>query len=284
MNDSNNWREERRKRRDAARERWRTRFEARYQNMESGEFYRQGRMWTGIFILLIGVAVLIDRTTTGLPEWLISWQTFLIALGLFIGVKHQFRNVAWLVLILVGSAFLLPEINPELNFRPYVWPAVLIIVGAFIILRPRRCNWDDSETNDSQKKSGPAPDIEEAKIVDETSYSKEDFVHTTSVFGGVKKNIISKNFKGGDLVNIFGGSELDLSRSDINGVATVEVTNIFGGTKLIVPSDWSVKSDAAVIFGGIDDKRHIPNDPAATNKTLLIKGTVIFGGVDIKSY
>ena len=283
MNDSNNRSEERRNRRDEAREKWRAKFEARFQDMESGEYHRRGRMWTGIFILLIGVAVLIDRTSTGLPEWLISWQTFLIALGLFIGIKHQFRNVAWLVLILVGGAFLLPEINPELNFRPYIWPTVLIVVGAFIIFRPRNDFWE-GKCSRPEKKNGKTPDIEDAKIVDETSFSKDDFVHATSVFGGVKKNIISKNFKGGDLVNIFGGSELDLSRSDINGVATIEVTNIFGGAKLIVPSDWSVKSDAAVIFGGIDDKRHIPNDPAATNKTLLIKGTVIFGGVDIKSY
>jgi di/tricarboxylate transporter len=110
MNDSNNRRsEERRNRREEARERWRAKFEARFQDMESGEYHRRGRMWTGIFILLIGVAVLIDRTSTGLPEWLISWQTFLIALGLFIGVKHQFRNVAWLVLILVGGAFCCPR-------------------------------------------------------------------------------------------------------------------------------------------------------------------------------
>lgn len=279
----NNWREERRRRRGEARERWRANFEERYSNMNAHPEFGRGGKWTGVFILLVGIAVLIDRTTTGLPEWFISWQTLLIALGLFLGVKHHFRNPSWFILMLVGGAFLVPEINPELNFRPYIWPIILIVVGAFILLRPRKNYWGGC-SGPGQKKNGSKPDIEDAKVVDETQFSKDDFVHATSVFGGVKKNVISKNFKGGDLVNIFGGSELDLSRSDINGIATVEVTNIFGGTKLIVPSDWSVKSDAAVIFGGIDDKRHINNDPATTEKTLLIKGTVIFGGVDIKSY
>ena len=85
-------------------------------------------------------------------------------------------------------------------------------------------------------------------------------------------------------LNIFGGTELDLSRADINGEAIIEMTTIFGGTKLVVPSNWTVKSDAAVIFGGVEDKRAMPAVNEVTNKTLTLKGTVIFGGIDIKSY
>lgn len=285
MNDYRRWkeqqREERRRMRDEMRERWRARFNDE-QHFMAGSQFRGNGVWTGIFILLIGVAALIKATVTGLPDWFFSWQTFLIALGLFTGIKHGFRGATWFILILIGGAFLAPEINPELQIRRYIWPVVLILIGAFIILRPRRRYWE--ECGSGQKKSSVSPDVEDAKIVDETSFSKEDYVHATSVFGGIKKNIISKNFKGGDLVNIFGGSELDLSRSDFSGTATIDLTNIFGGTKLIVPPDWVVKSDAAVVFGGVDDKRHNSSDPASTGKILLIKGTVIFGGVDIRSY
>ncbi len=115
--------------------------------------------------------------------------------------------------------------------------------------------------------------------------SKEDYVNATSVFGGTKKNILSKNFKGGEIVNIFGGTELNLSQADINGEAVIEMTTIFGGTKLIIPSNWTVKSDAAIIFGGIEDKRPVsPIDESTHRKILRLKGTVIFGGIDIKSY
>jgi predicted membrane protein len=118
---------------------------------------------------------------------------------------------------------------------------------------------------------------------DDTS-SKEDFVNATSVFGGTKKIIISKNFKGGDLLSIFGGTELDLSKADINGTAILELINIFGGTKLILPSNWTVKSDAAIIFGGIEDKRSVTPAADGSEKILLLKGTVMFGGVDIRNY
>ncbi len=53
---------------------------------------RHGHIWTGVFILLIGVAALVKATVTDLPDWLFSWQTFLIALGVFIGIKHGFQN------------------------------------------------------------------------------------------------------------------------------------------------------------------------------------------------
>src|SRR4030095_16768230 len=115
-------------------------------------------------------------------------------------------------------------------------------------------------------------------------YTKDDFVDSTSIFGGAKKIVISKNFKGGDLVNIFGGTELDLSQADFTGVAVIQLETIFGGTKMLVPSNWSVKSEAVTIFGGIDDKRRMQTITDSPEKILVIKGTVIFGGIEIKSF
>ena len=112
----------------------------------------------------------------------------------------------------------------------------------------------------------------------------EDFVDSTSFFGGAKKNIISKNFKGGDIVNVFGGTELDLSRADFNGTAIIDLTTIFGGTKLVVPSNWTVKSEAVTIFGGMEDKRNVQALSDSAQKILILKGTIIFGGIEIKSF
>ena len=175
--------------------------------------------------------------------------------------------------MIVGGVFLFDRINPDISMRRYIWPMALIAVGMFFIIRPRRRNWD----NWSEKKSGDIPGMSE-------SWSDEDFVDSTSIFGGAKKNIISKNFKGGDLVNIFGGTDLDLTQADFAGKATIELTTIFGGTKLIVPSNWSIKSEAVIIFGGLEDKRKMPAISETPDKVLILKGTVIFGGIEIKSY
>lgn len=265
-------RAERRRRRE---ERWRDRCGPGHQG-GFGIVHSNGSKWTGVFILVIGVAALLKATLTDFPDWLFSWQMLLIAFGLFIGLRHNFRGPGWLVLVLIGGIFLLNEIYPEITFRRYMWPLAIIVVGLFIILRPRR-GWKF----DSNKKTEGAGDSFFSEDID---YSKDDFVDSTSIFGGAKKIVISKNFKGGDLVNIFGGTELDLSQADFTGIAVIELTTIFGGTKLLVPSNWSVKSEAVTIFGGIEDKRKMQPVTEAPEKILVIRGTVIFGGIDIKSF
>lgn len=242
---------------------------------------RHGHIWTGLFILLVGVAALLKASITDLPDWLFSWQTFLIALGIFIGFKHGFRGAAWLILIMVGTAFLLRDLYPELAIRRYIWPFILILIGAFIIIRPRRKSWEQCGWDNKKKNSTS----DSASILnDEETWSKDDFVDSTSIFGGDKKNILSKDFKGGDIVNIFGGTELNLTQADIKGKVPIEITTIFGGTKLIVPSNWEVKSEAVTIFGGLEDKRSVTALPENPDKILLLKGTVIFGGIEIKSF
>ena len=111
-----------------------------------------------------------------------------------------------------------------------------------------------------------------------------DFVDNTAIFSGNKKIILSKNFRGGDLVNIFGGCEVDLTQADMTVPAVLEVTAIFGGATLIVPSNWAIQSEAVTIFGGISDRRKMPVLNEDPKKTLVLKGTMIFGGMEIKSF
>jgi len=266
-------RQEREKRREERRQRWND-----YRHAEFGIIHsRHSGIWTGVFLLAIGIVALLRATIPDFPEWVFSWQMLLIALGMFIGLRHNFRGGAWLILMLVGSIFLFRDIFPEFSFNR-IWPVVLIVVGLFIIIRPRnRHRWSGME----KKTDGNA---DTNLINDDTDYSKEDFITSTSIFGGAKKIVISKNFKGGDLVSIFGGTELDLSQADFTGTAVIELTTIFGGTKFLVPSNWSVKSEAVTIFGGMEDKRRMATVTETPDKTLLLRGTVIFGGIDIKSF
>ena len=63
----------------------------------------------------------------------------------------------------------------------------------------------------------------------------------------------------------------------------LEVVQIFGSTKLIIPPHWEVQSKTATVFGGIEDKR---SAPATGNpeKVLVFEGVTFFGGVTIASY
>jgi predicted membrane protein len=84
------------------------------------------------------------------------------------------------------------------------------------------------------------------------------------------------------VVNIFGGTELDLSQADIQGTVVIDNTNIFGGMKITVPANWEVRTEMTSIMGGTDDKR--TTREIDQNKVLVLTGVCIFGGVDVRSY
>jgi predicted membrane protein len=352
-----------------------------------------GRLWAGLFLLLIGGVLLLDQMGFPLPDWLFSWHVLLIAIGLFLGLRHNFRGGAWLVLILVGGCFVIQDFYPKTELRRFIAPCVLIFIGIIIMFRPRnrwrkeykdywkdewreqmhqkwhqhhwdkrhwnKHHWDrrwnppgsfggpasapnqpgatgpgqpnttqsGPETNTSTDQSGPTtqsgPEANGATSQSDAAnqtgptnqsgaanpwgatnqtgstnqgpgpgfsgtgygsgFTSEDYIDTTSIFGGVHKKVVSKNFRGGDIVTFLGGSEIDLSQAEIIGTARLDVTQVMGGTKIIVPAHWEVRSEVTALFAGFEDKRQ---QPATINpeKVLIIDGTSIFGGIELKNY
>lgn len=229
--------------------------------------------WVGAIILTIGGFLFLERADLFyFPHWLFSWKTMLIALGLIVGINKGFEGIGWLVMILIGSFFLIDDIPGfPYDIDRYAFPIGVIIVGVFIVAKSvlgstsreaKKARWGDGMI---------------------TSDDGEDYFDLTTVFGGNKRKVFSKNFKGGETTCVFGGADIDLSQADINGTVVIDVTQIFGGVKLIIPSNWEMKSDITAIMGGVDDKRSTPQ-AYNTNKKLILTGFVMFGGVDIKSY
>jgi predicted membrane protein len=66
----------------------------------------------------------------------------------------------------------------------------------------------------------------------------------------------------------------------------IDVFAMFGGTTLIVPEAWNIKVRVVSIFGGFSDKHKITKSEKenSSDNILIIKGLVIFGGGEIKSF
>lgn len=111
-----------------------------------------------------------------------------------------------------------------------------------------------------------------------------DMINSQALFCGIQKRILSKNFKGGKVSAIFGGTEIDLTQADLSENAVLSVEVAFGGVKLLMPPHWDLKMGVTNIFAGVEDKRMYPQSTGESNKVLTITGTVLFGGLEIKSY
>ncbi|MBS1647295.1 MAG: hypothetical protein JST67_08135 [Bacteroidetes bacterium] len=235
--------------------------------------HRRRRMAWGFVLFLVGGVFLSEQMGLELPLWLSSWQMLLIALGFFMLLINKFRSFGGFVLILIGTAFLFPGYFIGWHI---LGPVLAMLFGLKLIFFPskrfRHRHWHQQQ-----------PYKNACVFGNDKTTSDEDTINIDIVFSGFKKNIISKNFKGGNIDCTFGGGELDFSQADINGTAVLNIEATFSGVKLIVPSNWSVRTDGArTVFGDVSDKRK--NSQPNIEKTLIINGDITFGGIDIKNY
>lgn len=224
-----------------------------------------GRAIIGIVLILIGVAF-IGRTLDFFPHYVMrhifTWEMILIVLGLIFISTRDNKSTGWILLI-IGLVFWLPDfVHIPYGVRRLFWPTILIIVGVLIIFR---------STSHRREISG--------------SESSVDFIDDVAILGGGDKVITSSNFKGGKVTAIFGGSKIDLTKSELApGKNVIDMFCLFGGSTLIVPENWNVKVDVISILGGFSDKRHVrPDTTMDVGKEIVIKGFAMFGGGEVKN-
>lgn len=225
---------------------------------------KNSRAILGLILIAVG-AVLIAVNLGWIPHsfraWIISWQMLLIVIGLLL-LATKANKGPGIILILIGGFFIAIDYFDNIYYMHRLfWPSLIIFAGIMILFR---------------SKKGPIGTHSELITDDET-------IDDISIFGGGHKVITAKNFKGGKITSIFGGSTLDFSQANLAvGISEIEIVSLFGGSKIIVPRDWDIHLEVTAIFGGYADKRivdpHIVHNPA---KKLMIKGVAIFGGGEL---
>jgi len=116
---------------------------------------------------------------------------------------------------------------------------------------------------------------------EQRSVAHADEMNEVAIFSPLNKEVVSENFKGGRIVLIFAGGEVDLRHAKTVGKAIdLEIVAIFGGAKIIVPKEWTVNtSKNAAIFGGVSNDA----EKGSGDVVLNLKGAAIFGGLEISN-
>lgn len=224
----------------------------------------RGQIFWGLVLVILGVLFLLDQMERLDFGYIIStyWPVILIVIGLSILIENRFRRAgAGLFFIVFGVFFLLAELDVlKYSAWSYIWPSLIIIAGLWLILK----------SGLRYPMSHKFPEI------------RENDMDITTVFSGMKRRVESQKFRGGKAIAIFGGIEIDFTPAALDeNKATIELTAIFGGITIRVPREWKVIVDATPILGAIEDKHHGLLE-AEAKATLYVKGTAIFGGIDIK--
>lgn len=225
----------------------------------------------GVILLFAGALLLLDRS--GLMPWsishiILSWPMILIVIGLM-SLSRRGSNTTGIVLLLVGGFFLLPRLFHTLppDFHRNFWPLILIIAGVVLLLSH---SW-------KRPAFGPKNDKQ---------FTNENFFNIQALMGGGERIVTSRNLEGGRVECLMGGAEINLVNANLSsGKNLIDISVMFGGVTFIVPSDWTVHSEVNAILGGFSDSRTLIGNPSTLpEKTLHIRGNVMFGGCEVKSY
>jgi len=264
------------------------------ENMEKN--HRNSKVVGGLIVIAAGVLILLNQMGFAFPPFLLSWKMILIAVGFVMLIKHNFQKTSAYVLIAIGTVFILNDFFPDIIETRFFWPILIIGVGISMIFkngnlfekkkpRSQETPEDLSEVNSEDYIKSASLFSGITKKVVSKNLNSEDYVKSASLFSGITKKVVSKNFKGATISSVFGGNEINLSQADFTGEAVIDITCVFGGVTLIVPSHWKVKSDLTSVFGGIDDQRPVMVlESISEDKVLVLKGACVFGGIEIHSY
>ena len=94
-----------------------------YTEQQKRRYKKEGSSsWVGIVFLAVGGLLLFRMAGFEFADWLFRWEFILIAIGLVIGAREGFRNLTWIILVGIGSFFLLDDLFPELPQLGFRFP------------------------------------------------------------------------------------------------------------------------------------------------------------------
>lgn len=226
--------------------------------------------------------------------------------------RTNFVNIAAGLCFVGFGVLLLLETNGLLDLRTVVklWPVALIVIGGAVVIQAMRGGeglrgvpvggliWIVllgvlfSYTFDRRTPPESAP---------------KDELNVFAVLSGDNRPAVTGEFHGGRMTTVMGGSNVDLRKTTLapGETATIDVFAVMGGSQIRVPADWQVDSETIAIMGGVNTDKRVParasDDTGGTSAAatgsfaastpataagnpprLVLRGTVIMGGVTVK--
>ncbi len=267
---------------------------------------------------LAEVLGIIDNFTIFFDGW---WSLFIIVPCFFGLFRKDDAKVGYLIGIAIGMFLLLMAqgvLSGEKLWALLI-AAVCVLIGVNLIFPKKKrdavFHTDEKQTDRFDRGNGETGNatttgtvehftdgevVEDAvyrEITDATGVTEEttsdngqtyesagemDKILCSAVFSGRDIRVDNSYFNGADLSALFGGIDLNLKNALIRKNVTIDVRAVFGGIDILMPPDVRVVVDVTPILGGVENGTRTPLGADENTPTVFIKGTCLFGGVDVK--
>lgn len=239
---------------------------------------RAGRLFFAVFLIIAGVFLFLDNVGVLRLRniWLYSPLLF-VAWG--VSVLSEARSMTrwfWGIFMMAfGVLGLLLNLGVlRLHTRDGSWVlALLLIAFGFLALV-------------KTIESGSTPKLL-AGLPQSQAMPSDNVLNEHTVAGSIKRRLETPNFLGGEIDCVFGSVELDLRHSQIASnekPVIIDVSCVFGSTKMRVPDTWIVVIQAAGVFGSVEDKTIPPRTTnGLTAATVIVRGQSVFSSVEVEN-
>ncbi|MBQ9086137.1 MAG: hypothetical protein IJY47_03010 [Clostridia bacterium] len=225
------------------------------------------RILWGVVLVAVGLILALNAIgVTHINVFFEGWWTLIIIVPCVIGLFSEKGKMGNVIGIVVGVLLLLGCRN-VIDFST-LWkliiPIAVVLIGLKLILGGVLGNREKKLHEKMKKMKAEGKELK--------SYA--------AVFSGQDLKFDGERFEDCQLDAVFGGIKCDLRGAILEQDCLIEVCAIFGGVDIFVPDGINVKIDSCSVFGGMSNKKGKAPDPNAV--TVYVKGTCMFGGVDIK--
>jgi hypothetical protein len=222
-----------------------------------------GRVIAGGLLIFFGVIFLLDNMgLMDAGDVTDYWPMILIVVGLLkvIPPREEGQRPLGIALLVIG-VFLQLQMLVFTPWRLYLWPVLLLAAGGFLVWRSL------------------------GRTREGTDVARTDGSSDFAVMGGVNRVVESTDYRGGEATAVMGAVELDFRGSTIvTSPAILDVFALWGGIEIRVPPEWKVDVRGIPILGGFENKaRTSVHDAGAPEQVLVVRGTALMGGVEIKN-
>jgi hypothetical protein len=273
---------------------------------------RKGNIVIGAMLILVGLALTLDRA--GIYSWSSQWTLWpfiLCGIGLARFVGSPAGEPKQGLLFLTGGVWLLLGESGVIS-REDSWPILVIVLGLIIALNGGTRRWSPPRPPQPPDPAHPwhpkrhqrpralgglavigiwiavvaALQVSGVRTLSESTSS--DRIRVVSMIGRAEHVNRAEAFRGADVTNVMGRSDLDLRETTVvpGNSASLRVVSLMGGVIVRVPPNWTVDTGAVSAFGSVRDERPPARQgeaAAGPAPRLVIRGLVIFGRLTIRS-
>jgi predicted membrane protein len=212
----------------------------------------------GLFFTATGLLLTADNLDlVDADRYLRFWPGLLIVVGVFKLIDRRSSRFVAVALIIAGTWLLALSLD-LVRFTLFdLWPLILIAVGLAFLGRA-------------------------FGIMDPTErLASASAANNLSMFAVRKIVETSQDYRGGNMVALLGGHELDLTGASItNAPAVIDAFAFWGSIEIVVPDDWEIVSEVTPIMAGFEARSGTNADP---RKRLIIRGAALMAGIEVRN-